>query len=457
MSPHVLFSDAWAAAWRREIAADERYRVEGRAWEGDIVLRVADAGDGAGAVYVDLFRGECRAARAASADDIARARLVIAAPLATWHDVLAGRIDPILGLLQGRLALERGSMVRLVPHTAGARALLDAAARIAGARGTASVTRPEPVPAAVAGGDAAGAGQAGVVPRRPDLVSLRRGLDATRLPVRLWHKAKQHGVWDPRAIDLAQDARDWAGLAPDERDLLLRLTALFQGGEEAVTIELLPLVQVVSDEGRLEDRLYLTSFLFEEAKHVEMFRRFVDEVAGGDADLGRYATSSWSRIFAEALPVAMQRLRSDPTPVALARASTTYNMIVEGVLAETGYRGYLTVLERAGILPGMRQAVELVKRDESRHIAYGLYLLSRLTAEFGEPVWRAIDEEMARLLDPALGIITEMFGAYERMPFDLRLEQFTVYAMSQFQSRIFRLQAARGRSLDEVLRGEGAY
>ena len=31
----------------------------------------------------------------------------------------------------------------------------------------------------------------------------------------------------------------------------------------------------------------------------------------------------------------------------------TYNMIVEGVLAETGYQGYFTALERRGLMPGM--------------------------------------------------------------------------------------------------------
>ena len=56
---------------------------------------------------------------------------------------------------------------------------------------------------------------------------------------------------------------------------MLRLTSMFQAGEEAVVLDLLPLVAVVAAEGRLEEELYLTSFLWEEAKHVETFRRFL--------------------------------------------------------------------------------------------------------------------------------------------------------------------------------------
>lgn len=37
-------------------------------------------------------------------------------------------------------------------------------------------------------------------------------------------------------------------------------------------------------------------------------------------------------------------------------------------------------------MPGMQQVVEYLKRDESRHLAYDVYLLSRLVAERGDPL-----------------------------------------------------------------------
>ena len=32
--------------------------------------------------------------------------------------------------------------------------------------------------------------------------------------MRLWHKAKRLGTWDPRDIDLTRDAEDWRGWMP---------------------------------------------------------------------------------------------------------------------------------------------------------------------------------------------------------------------------------------------------
>ena len=126
-------------------------------------------------------------------------------------------------------------------------------------------------------------------------------------------------------------------------------------------------------------------------------------------------------------------------------------MIVEGVLAETGYHGYHAMLARNGIMPGMQEAVANLQRDESRHLAYGVFLLSRLVAEHGDPVWEAIQATMAELLAPAVGVIAEAFASYETLPFGLRLDEFAGFAMAQFHKRMARIEAGRGRTLADVL------
>jgi ribonucleoside-diphosphate reductase beta chain len=213
-------------------------------------------------------------------------------------------------------------------------------------------------------------------------------------------------------------------------------------------------MMVIAAEGRLEEEMYLTSFLWEEAKHVEAFRRFLDEVAGERGDLARYHGPSWLRIFADELPRSMERLRFDASPAAQAEASVTYNMIVEGVLAETGYHAYDALLQRNGIMPGMQRIVANLRRDESRHIAYGVYLLSRLLAEHGDAAWNAIESRLNELLEPALGVVGEVFAAYgEQVPFGLEMEEFTTFALSQFGKRVARLEKARAQSPAEVAAG----
>ena len=284
---------------------------------------------------------------------------------------------------------------------------------------------------------------------RKTFVTTSRGLRRDLLPMRLFEKAKRFGIWNPSELDFRKDIQDWGSFDETEKDVILRLTAMFQAGEEAVTLDLLPLIQVIAEEGRLEEEMYLTTFLWEEAKHTDFFRRFLDEVAGHTGDLGQYVSDNYASIVYHALPEAMGRLRTDPSPEAQVRASVTYNLIVEGVLAETGYQAYFTALESNDLLPGVRQGVLKLKQDESRHIAYGIYLLSRLVAE-DDTLWEVLEETMNTLLPPALAVIGDVFANYDPAPFGLVEEDFIDYALGQYQKRIERLERARTMSLAEI-------
>ena len=276
-----------------------------------------------------------------------------------------------------------------------------------------------------------------------------RGLDRSLPPMRLYEKAKKLGIWNPSEIDFTKDKADWASFKDEEKDLIWLLLALFVAGEEAVTLDLLPLIEVVAREGRIEEEMYLTTFLFEEAKHTDFFRRFLDEVCDAPVDLGHYHTENYRQIFYKALPDALLNLKNDSSPAAQIRASVTYNMVVEGVLAETGYHAFHTMLERNNLMPGLRKGIALLKQDESRHIAYGVYLLSRLVAEHPDE-WDNLQMHMNILLPLAVGVIGEAFARYDVVPFGLVEGDFVNYAMSQFSRRFERLEKARGATLDEV-------
>lgn len=278
-----------------------------------------------------------------------------------------------------------------------------------------------------------------------------RGLQRHSPPMRLYEKAKRLGIWNPSDIDFTQDKIDWQRLSAPEKDVLLRLTAMFQAGEEAVTLDLLPLIMIIAEEGRIEEEMFLTTFLFEEAKHTDFFNRFLAEVVGSDFDLSHYHGPDYQTIFYEALPQALQQLRDNRSPAALVRAAVTYNMIVEGVLAETGYHAYFQALEENDLLPGQRRGIALLKQDESRHIAYGIFLISRLMAVHPD-LWPVVEETMNDLLLPALAVVGHVFEQYDPMPFGLQLDDFLDFATTQFNRRIARVEKARGATLAEVFR-----
>ncbi len=284
------------------------------------------------------------------------------------------------------------------------------------------------------------------------------GLRHDILPMRLYHKAKRLGVWDPRSIDFTQDILDWQKCTQLEKDSLLGTTALFASGEESVTLDLLPLMMAVAREGRIEEEMFLTTFLWEEAKHTEFFRRFLDEVAHDNSDLSRYHGPSYRKLFYEELPKTMYMLLQDSSPKAQIVASVTYNMIVEGVLAETGYHGYFNMLDRGNILPGLKQGIGYLKRDESRHIAYGVFLISRLVAQ-DESLWDVVEQRMNELLPLAMGIVQESYTSpedavppveSEEPAFGLNAEEDMNYAMMQFTKRVERIRRARTQTVEQL-------
>src|SRR5450756_2577967 len=106
-----------------------------------------------------------------------------------------------------------------------------------------------------------------------------------------------------------------------------------------------------------------------------------------------YVTTSAQGLLFDELPKAMGRLLTDQSREAQAIASVTYNMVIEGMLAETGYHGFRRALKTNGLMPGLCGGIELTARDESRHIRYGVYLLQRLVSE-DPAIWDVINARM---------------------------------------------------------------
>lgn len=278
-----------------------------------------------------------------------------------------------------------------------------------------------------------------------------KGLNYQALPFRLYQKAKKFGQWDPRDIDFSQDKVDWATFNPLEQDYLLTLLASFQAGEEAVTGDIMPLAMAIAKEGRfIEEEMYLTTFIFEEAKHVEFFRLFLDEV-GITEDLSTYHGPVYREIFNEILPAAMNRLLTDQSPEAIAEAAVTYNMFVEGILAETGYESFFKTFSLNQKLPGLIKGIQNLKRDESRHIGYGTYLLQRLISEH-DHLYDVIMQKLSELVPYSTALINENYNKYEEPPFTTDIDEFLDFAIRQYSVRLSILDRARGKKIEELYR-----
>lgn len=229
-----------------------------------------------------------------------------------------------------------------------------------------------------------------------------RGLDYDSVPWRLWEKSKKL-FWDPADIDFSQDVIDWQEMSAEERTLVAMSARGFMVGEEAVTLDIIPLLRYMSDLGRLEDTMYLSMFAMEEAKHTDMFRRWFDAVGADPASLDDLVLAQQAAVgqgrrglFDGALTRVMRRLDTDRSPRAVLDATLIYNQLVEGVAAIAGYHRWELTFRRLGKLPGLEAGIKLTQRDERRHIAYGTYLARRIIAE-NPDLWEWVEQRWAKL------------------------------------------------------------
>jgi putative sterol carrier protein len=129
-----LFSNEWAVAWGEALNQSEPFRTAGASWVGTVVLEaLADPARGLPttmAVFLDLDRGTCRAARVATADDMARSEYVISGALSVWLTVLNGELAPTTAIMFGKLKLKQGSLGGLMPHVHAATALVKVAREV---------------------------------------------------------------------------------------------------------------------------------------------------------------------------------------------------------------------------------------------------------------------------------------------------------------------------------------
>ncbi|WP_046469902.1 R2-like ligand-binding oxidase [Allosalinactinospora lopnorensis] len=277
------------------------------------------------------------------------------------------------------------------------------------------------------------------------------GLNWDSFPLRLFSKGNAK-FWDPSDIDMSQDAQDWKELPDEARERVLRLCAQFVAGEEAVTEDIQPFVRAMAAEGRIGDEMYLTQFAFEEAKHVQVFRMWLDAL-GITEDLHPYVDNNpgYRALFYEELPASLKALDADPSPRNQVRASVTYNHIIEGSLALTGYYAWNHICTARGIFPGMREVVKRIGDDERRHMAWGTFTCRRHVAA-DDDNWRVISERLEELLPHVQATVRfgEEMNSQVEERYLLPPGELLEYANDRALRRLGAIETARGAPLSQV-------
>jgi ribonucleoside-diphosphate reductase beta chain len=254
--------------------------------------------------------------------------------------------------------------------------------------------------------------------------------------------------WNPADIDMSQDVQDFAAMTDREREYATMLAAQFLAGEESVTQDMQPFVAAMAAEGRFADEMYLTQFVYEEAKHALAFRLWFDAV-GITTDLHEFVefNEAYTQIFTRELPDSLYALTLDSGPANQIRASVTYNHVVEGCLALTGYYGWNKVCSSRGILPGMQQIIKHIGDDERRHMAWGTFTCRRHVAA-DDNNWQVVQDRMGELMGLALATVEGGTAHFDNdPPFGIDPDDLSAYAADKLTRRLGAIESARGADI----------
>jgi ribonucleoside-diphosphate reductase beta chain len=186
--------------------------------------------------------------------------------------------------------------------------------------------------------------------------------------------------WSPFEVELDTDAAQWRDMAFEDRDLVLWALSSLMVAEERITTKFSGLVGAYGSE---EEATFLATQQVDEARHMQFYARYQDEVVADPAtiaehvDRARRALSpAFGTIFDELLVSAHERLTDEPGDAAAkVEFVALYHMVIEGTLGLTAFNFITRYLEDSGQLPGFVEGYSKIHHDEQRHIGYGTWFL----------------------------------------------------------------------------------
>lgn len=242
---------------------------------------------------------------------------------------------------------------------------------------------------------------------------------------RRWEESQ----WSPFAVDLTADQQQWGALDDGQRALIHYVLSSLMVAEERITTKFSGLVGAHGSE---EEATFLATQQVDEARHMQFYARFQDEVVAAPDVIAAHVTrareqvsDAFRHIFDVALVEAHEQLVAAPADLAAkVRFVTIYHQILEGTLGLTSFRFITEYLNREALLPGFTAGYSKIHHDETRHIGFGVWFLRetlRAHPEQAEVVRRTLRDLLPSVADslklPGDGDSSSILGVSEN---DLR-------------------------------------
>lgn len=127
-------SDQWLKEYVEQINSSKSYEEAAETWEGDVTFVFeAEADKGVNEdvyAWLDLWHGKCRDSKyGVSKQEGEAAKFIIRAPYSRWKEVIRKELDPIKGMMQGKLKL-KGDLPTIVRYVKASNELVNIAADV---------------------------------------------------------------------------------------------------------------------------------------------------------------------------------------------------------------------------------------------------------------------------------------------------------------------------------------
>ena len=205
--------------------------------------------------------------------------------------------------------------------------------------------------------------------------------------------------WSPWDVELDTDREQWRdSLSDQDKGLVYWALSSLMVAEERITTKFAGLVMAGDSE---EETTFLATQQVDEARHMQFYARFRDEVVAEPQTIAAHVArsreelgASFEVIFDQALVQAHERLAANPRDAgAKVEFVTIYHLLIEATLGLTAFEFITRYLRGNDLLPGFVAGYTNIHHDEQRHIGYGIWFLRESVArdpELGDRVRRTL-------------------------------------------------------------------
>jgi len=127
-------SGEWMEEYKKQINASGGYKKAAATWTAGAVALVISAKPEIGinedfAMWLDLHQGVCRDAKQVKLEEAQKAPFCITSDYARWKQVIKKELEPVKGMMQGKLML-KGDLPTIVRYVKAAQELVECTTRI---------------------------------------------------------------------------------------------------------------------------------------------------------------------------------------------------------------------------------------------------------------------------------------------------------------------------------------